>query len=804
MKWKCLLIVSLVLAIFAMGAVGASLDITQDDNITATSLNEDISNEKLSESDFDVNITEEIVDLDDENIENQSIVSFNIPENAKGEINIHLYAPNTTYKSDTATYEFEKESTQKIVNITLHDFRYNLRYIGPGDYSIELVYYDGYDLKKIANGTITFKRTVTGDNFKYTSNIDDKSETTIINFKISPLSGNITVYVNDRKGYSKYISQGANGLKIAQKDLDGLNDGENEISVKFISSEYGTINITQYTYFKRSNYTYIHPDFDITNRYLELTKIRDNNYINGTVTVTIDGKNVYNKTFNGTEKQLDIYPPDLNLSGITYETHYISVNYTKDSSQNIIGRNVLIYEAPHYYFPDFMHEGENEAIILHICENYTGKVNVTQRIDPDKYTDPTVYIPWFYVDLSNGYLRIPLEDVKTGKYKLEVTTVIDQIPNHTFKSFPDLIVKKNSEGYSSSISATTIPAGNTTTLRITGPSSAKNATVYVDGVKYGQYPLNSENISLNTSELDFGKHFVSVKYSTSEYEVTYSETYTLIVSQYQNPNMNVSISKSKISTIDNDVSINIVLPDDVNGKVDILMDSEHINSAETHGCNLTVKIPSNYLTVGNHNVTVTYSGDGKYANTTKSVIISVKEAVVRLTGNKAMTAVYSAKVSYKVLLTLDGKVANGKVVTINFNGKNYNIKTNSKGYAILNVNTKVKPKTYKITSTFNKVKVRSNIKIKHVIVAKNKIVKKSKKINKIRIATSKVNGKYLKSKTLKVKFKGKTYKIKTNKKGVATWKVKKSMLKKLKVGKKYKYKVNYGKDSIIKKLKIKK
>ncbi len=161
------------------------------------------------------------------------------------------------------------------------------------------------------------------------------------------------------------------------------------------------------------------------------------------------------------------------MSGITYETHHIIVNYTKDSTQNIIGRNVLIYEKPHYYFPYFMHEGENEAIILHICENYTGKVNVSQVIYQEKYSDPTVYIPWYYVDLSNGYLRIPLEDINTGEYKLEVKTIIDQIPNHIFKSYPDLIVKKNSENYSSSISATTIPVGNTTALTITGPSSTE-------------------------------------------------------------------------------------------------------------------------------------------------------------------------------------------------------------------------------------------------------------------------------------------------------------------------------------------
>ena len=68
----------------------------------------------------------------------------------------------------------------------------------------------------------------------------------------------------------------------------------------------------------------------------------------------------------------------------------------------------------------------------------------------------------------------------------------------------------------------------------------------------------------------------------------------------------------------------------------------------------------------------------------------------------------------------------------------------------------------------------------------------------------KVNGKYLKGKKLKLKIKGKTLKAKTNKKGKATFKVKKNVLKKLKVGKKYKYKVTYLKDTVTKKLTVKK
>ena len=67
-----------------------------------------------------------------------------------------------------------------------------------------------------------------------------------------------------------------------------------------------------------------------------------------------------------------------------------------------------------------------------------------------------------------------------------------------------------------------------------------------------------------------------------------------------------------------------------------------------------------------------------------------------------------------------------------------------------------------------------------------------------------VNGKYLKNKVVTLKFNKKTFKVKTNSKGVATFTIKNSAYKKLKAGKKYSYKVIYGKDTIKKTIKFKK
>ena len=78
------------------------------------------------------------------------------------------------------------------------------------------------------------------------------------------------------------------------------------------------------------------------------------------------------------------------------------------------------------------------------------------------------------------------------------------------------------------------------------------------------------------------------------------------------------------------------------------------------------------------------------------------------------------------------------------------------------------------------------------LTLKKVTVKKSAK--KLVLTAKLTKGKTLiKGKKITFKFKGKTYKAKTNKKGVAKVTIKKSVLKKLKVGKKVKYQAKYGK-----------
>lgn len=89
------------------------------------------------------------------------------------------------------------------------------------------------------------------------------------------------------------------------------------------------------------------------------------------------------------------------------------------------------------------------------------------------------------------------------------------------------------------------------------------------------------------------------------------------------------------------------------------------------------------------------------------------------------------------------------------------------------------------------------------ITLKTVTVKKSAK-KLVLTATLKKGSSPLKSKQVTFKFNGKTYKAKTNSKGIAKYTIKKSVLKKLKVGKKIKYQASYSSFTAKKTAKVKK
>lgn len=170
--------------------------------------------------------------------------------------------------------------------------------------------------------------------------------------------------------------------------------------------------------------------------------------------------------------------------------------------------------------------------------------------------------------------------------------------------------------------------------------------------------------------------------------------------------------------------------------------------------------------------------------------------VPRITENNALTMYYGAGKYYKVkVLDDDGNIAKGVSVKFTINGKTYARTTDSKGYASIKISLEVGK--YTIAADYKGFKVSNKVTIKSTIITKDIKVKKGKTIKFTAKLVNK-NGKILKNKKITFKFKGKTYKVKTNKKGKAVLKI----TKKYKKGK-YTISSKYGKLTIKNKIRIK-
>ena len=153
------------------------------------------------------------------------------------------------------------------------------------------------------------------------------------------------------------------------------------------------------------------------------------------------------------------------------------------------------------------------------------------------------------------------------------------------------------------------------------------------------------------------------------------------------------------------------------------------------------------------------------------------------------------------VVTGDGHaVGAGAKVKFTINGKTTNATTNSNGIAKIKI-TDV-PKKYTIKTTYNGKTYKNTVTVKQVLKATKVTVKKTAKKFTLK-AKLKINGKLQKGKKITFKFNGKTYKVKTNSKGIAKKVLKKNVIKKLKKGKTYTVKVTYLKDTIKTTVKVK-
>ena len=401
-----------------------------------------------------------------------------------------------------------------------------------------------------------------------------------------------------------------------------------------------------------------------------------------------------------------------------------------------------------------------------------------------------------YVDVIEG--KAVFEDVlKDGNYTVIATYMGDSRFNTNVTS-SDFTISTPAKP-DINITLPDIVPGESSVVDVDLPSDATGTvSVLVDGKEVSSATVTNGSAKVTIPELTAGNHTVEVKYSGDAKYASITKTSSVNVSKVDVPANSTSI-KVTLAVGSKSPKFNITLPNDAKGYVVISINGIDYFASVENGTAI-VNVPS--LAYGNYSVNVTYSGDDKYNYLMNNTTAKIPKP--KLTAKNIKIA-YTNAYKYKVRVTIDGKAVVKQYVTFKFNKKTYKRLTNSKGYATLKL-PKVKPKKtkYTITMAYKDIKLSKKIKVNSIIVAKNLKVKKSAKYLKIKVKLKTVAKKVQKGKKITLKFNGKKYKTKTNKKAVATFKIKNNVLKKLKVGKKYVYKVTYGKDVVNKKITVKK
>lgn len=188
---------------------------------------------------------------------------------------------------------------------------------------------------------------------------------------------------------------------------------------------------------------------------------------------------------------------------------------------------------------------------------------------------------------------------------------------------------------------------------------------------------------------------------------------------------------------------------------------------------------------------------------TKEVSTKTITVASRFNQAKNINVYYNAGGSYAFILMDDSCEIplENKQVTVKLDKTTFKVKIISMGLVAFAIPKTLSVGTHKVVLKYGASSEIHKITVKHVINAKKTTTHKrtSKLVYKVTLKAKKV----LKNKKVTLKLNGKKYTAKTNSKGVAKFTIKKSVIAKLKVGKKYTISISYLKDTLKRTLKIK-
>ncbi|WP_298524496.1 hypothetical protein [uncultured Methanobrevibacter sp.] len=612
---------------------------------------------------------------------------------------------------------------------------------------------------------------------------NDGSRTIELNNLPSDYNGYMSVYIDE-----KFITKRNDNYFDDAVNLRGYDIGKHLILVNIEGTEkYNPLTLTH--------------EFEVTDGFIKIDEtIKTNEGVHlelqegatGYLTVNVDGKQFKKIKINA--REYDISFASVSLGTLTPGIHSVEAIYSGDANNKKITKKAsvnVVYEISIYITKPYAF-----SINGNYGNAYGSEFNVVEITLPgDAKAVPIANIDGVAFDVihdEDTYYIINTSLLKPGEHILNVTypgdskysktTVTEKL--RTVASIGTRFI----DGYDYSF--------NNTVIYLNLPDDAKgNLSVFIDGELYKTSPVAKTGAAIPLSDVKLGKHTLNAAYTGSDYDVKNITANIDVTPRATYPkSMKYSSNETFFIEVDPDAKLT----------VEVRMDGKSFNLPLVDGkgnfslSNLKL-VDIGEDQYGHNEIYITYAGD---YNGTKSYSIAVDPIPSRLVGASDITMYYGDSRTFTLTVWgSEGKIAGaGETVIVRLGSDYLYPKTDKNGIVKVKIN-KV-PGTYKITATYRNAKVTKKVTVKQVLSLKSVSVKRSAK--KLTLQATLKNKNAIKNKAVTFKFNGKTYKAKTNSKGVAKVTIKQSVLKKLKVGGKVTYQATYLKNTVKKTVKIQK
>ena len=271
----------------------------------------------------------------------------------------------------------------------------------------------------------------------------------------------------------------------------------------------------------------VESEVDYGNENDNIVTILDVNSVNGTVTLSIDGKQYFNNEFDGSQAARTIYPSD--LKDFNFEdylgNHTVKVTYKNVTRESLVS---FVFEPYffHYYYAAI---GDPTYIVFKATSASSGSVNLYHAVINNATCDyeESTFIGTYPINGSTSLVPLPILAEK-GHHLFAVNYTIN---GKNSKKFFDVSAVENSKQITAGISDTEIRPGDNVTVEITTLKSG-NVDIYVDG-KYSDPAISMVNGTAQStfSNLAVDQHCINIiYYDYKNIHEFYVKTFTVTVS----------------------------------------------------------------------------------------------------------------------------------------------------------------------------------------------------------------------------------------------------------------------------------